>query len=90
MLSGSLLPYIFSSMFIEFVYEWVGILQSVMDSDDDEERSSGCGGGRNMAMPMCARGTSPPSSVYRKVVQESYYDTSDSMKALTKAAYSYG
>lgn len=66
------------------------INESGMDSDDDEERSSGCGGGRNMAMPMCARGTSPPSSVYRKVVQESYYDTSDSMKALTKTAYSYG
>ncbi|MPC40010.1 Ras-specific guanine nucleotide-releasing factor RalGPS1 [Portunus trituberculatus] len=66
------------------------INESGMDSDDDEERSSGCGGGRSMAMPMCARGTSPPSSVYRKVVQESYYDTSDSMKALTKTAYSYG
>ncbi|XP_071537513.1 ras-specific guanine nucleotide-releasing factor RalGPS1-like isoform X6 [Panulirus ornatus] len=61
-----------------------------MDSDDEEEHSSGCGGGRGMAMPMCARGTSPPSSVYRKVIQESNYDTSDGMKALTKAAYSYG
>lgn len=66
------------------------INESVMDSDDEEERSSGCGGGRVMAMPMCARGTSPPSSVYRKVVQESYYDSNDGMKALTKAAYSYG
>ncbi|XP_071537512.1 ras-specific guanine nucleotide-releasing factor RalGPS1-like isoform X5 [Panulirus ornatus] len=64
--------------------------KSVMDSDDEEEHSSGCGGGRGMAMPMCARGTSPPSSVYRKVIQESNYDTSDGMKALTKAAYSYG
>ncbi|XP_071537509.1 ras-specific guanine nucleotide-releasing factor RalGPS1-like isoform X4 [Panulirus ornatus] len=66
------------------------INESVMDSDDEEEHSSGCGGGRGMAMPMCARGTSPPSSVYRKVIQESNYDTSDGMKALTKAAYSYG
>lgn len=66
------------------------INESVMDSDDEEERSSGCGGGRGMAMPMCARGTSPPSSVYRKVVQETDYDTHDGMKALTKAAYSYG
>ncbi|XP_042230683.1 ras-specific guanine nucleotide-releasing factor RalGPS2-like [Homarus americanus] len=66
------------------------INESVMDSDDEEERSSGCGGGRGMAMPMCARGTSPPSSVYRKVVQETNYDSPDSMKALTKAAYSYG
>ncbi|KAK7081627.1 RasGEF, partial [Halocaridina rubra] len=66
------------------------INESVMDSDDDEERNSGCGGGRGMAMPMCARGTSPPSSVYRKVVQESQYDSPDGMKALTKAAYSYG
>ncbi|XP_068221225.1 ras-specific guanine nucleotide-releasing factor RalGPS1-like isoform X1 [Palaemon carinicauda] len=66
------------------------INESVMDSDEEEERSSGCGGGRGMAMPMCARGTSPPSSVYRKVVQETDYDTQDGMKALTKAAYSYG
>ncbi|ROT68005.1 Ras-specific guanine nucleotide-releasing factor RalGPS1 [Penaeus vannamei] len=65
------------------------INESVMDSDDEDERSSGCGGGRGMAMPMCARGTSPPSSVYRKVVQQEY-DTHDGMKALTKAAYSYG
>lgn len=61
-----------------------------MDSDDEEERNSGCGGGRGMARPMCTRGTSPPSSVYRKVVQETNYDSPDSMKALTKAAYSYG
>nr|XP_045597884.1 ras-specific guanine nucleotide-releasing factor RalGPS2-like isoform X6 [Procambarus clarkii] len=66
------------------------INESVMDSDEEDERSSGCGGGRGMAMPMCARGTSPPSSVYRKVVQETNYDSHDSMKALTKAAYSYG
>ena len=63
-----------------------------MDSDEDEDLSSGCGGGRaiGMGMPMCARGSSPPSSVYRKVVPEPHLDTGDGLKALTKAAYSYG
>ncbi|XP_076058431.1 ral GEF with PH domain and SH3 binding motif isoform X2 [Oratosquilla oratoria] len=59
------------------------ISESVPDSD--EESSSGCGG-RGMT-PMCTRGTSPPSSVYRKV---SPSDAHDGIKALTKAAYSYG
>ncbi|KAK4301105.1 hypothetical protein Pmani_026731 [Petrolisthes manimaculis] len=65
------------------------INESVMESDDEGEQNSGCGGGRGgVGLPMCARGTSPPSSVYRKVAQD---DTADgNMKAITKAAYSYG
>jgi len=69
------------------------INESALDSDEESELgSSGCGGGRTgMPMPMCARGTSPPSSVYRKVVQyETQDDYSDGIKALTKAACSYG
>ncbi|CAL4074019.1 unnamed protein product, partial [Meganyctiphanes norvegica] len=68
------------------------INESVLDSDEESEvGSSGCGGGRSgMPMPMCARGTSPPSSVYRKVLQETQEDHSDGIKALTKAACSYG
>lgn len=69
------------------------INETVWDSDEESEvgSSSGCGGGKSgMPMPMCARGTSPPSSVYRKVVQETQEDHSDGIKALTKAACSYG
>ena len=65
-----------------------------MGSDEEEEvNTSGCGGGKGMGgmgMPMCARGSSPPSSVYRKVIPEPPFDSPDGLKALTKAAYSYG
>lgn len=63
--------------------------QSLMESDE-EERESRCGGVKGMAIPMCTRGASPPSSVYKKVVPDTEWDTTDGYRALTKAAYSYG
>lgn len=61
-----------------------------MDSDDGDERESRCSSVRGMSIPMCTRGTSPPSSVYKKVATDPEWDTSDGVKALTKAVYSYG
>ncbi|KAB7502370.1 Ras-specific guanine nucleotide-releasing factor RalGPS1 [Armadillidium nasatum] len=66
------------------------IAEDYMDSDDGDERESRCSSVRGMSIPMCTRGTSPPSSVYKKVATDPEWDTSDGVKALTKAVYSYG